>query len=242
MLSSVFMKEKGLCRGTAQKKFVITKMIFDYAILMGHIKYNPCSSVQLPNGMKTNGREFPSDEVLSIVDQSDWLLPFFLLYSGLRRGEALTLTYGDIDREERIIRVNKSVYYDLSSHAQIKGTKSKAGNRKVILLDKLEKVLPNGNPEDLVFPGHDGKIMNEYEFYRDWHEWEKRVGVDVSPHQLRHGYATLLLEAGLDVKDAQDQLGHSSETVTRNIYEHIRDRRRKISAEKLNATAEIFAK
>lgn len=235
------LKDDGIGRDTAEMRMLVLHMIFDYAILSGHIQYNPCNPVKLPSGLHVGGRELPSDETLAKIDKTDWLLPFFLLYSGLRRGEACALTYGDIDRENKYILVNKAVGY-VGNKPYLKSTKSKAGTRKVILLDKLAARIPDGNPDELIFPGADGKIIHNGYFYTLWHRWESEAGVKVTPHQLRHGFATLLLEAGLNTKDAQDQLGHASESVTKDIYEHIRESRRKLSAEKLNATAEIFAK
>ena len=87
----------------------------------------------------------------------------FLLYTGLRKGEALALTYSDIDRENKRIKVTKSA------------------------------------------------------------------------HQLRHGYATLLLEAELDAKDRQYLLGHTDVALTQNIYTEVSSKRRKAVAEKINS-------
>ena len=56
----------------------------------------------------------------------------------------------------------------------------------------------------------------------------------VTPHQLRHAYATMLFEADIDAKDAQQQLGHSRIDVTLDTYTHIRRKRRNRIAEKLN--------
>lgn len=234
-------KDEGLCKRTAQTRIMVINMIFDYAILQGHVQYNPCAAVKIPSGMKTKGRTLPTDEVLRIIDKSEWLLPFFLLYTGLRRGEVVALTYGDIDKKNKLITVNKAAGY-VDNKPFLKAPKSKAGNRKVILLDKLAERIPDGPPNELIFPGPDGKIYHSGAFYKKWYKWEEELGIEVTPHQLRHGFATLLLEAGLDTKDAQEQLGHSSEAMTKDIYEHIRDSRRKISAQKLNETADIFAK
>ena len=61
--------------------------------------------------------------------------------------------------------------------------------------------------------------------------WE----ADITPHQLRHAFATILFDAGIDVKDAQEILGHASIQVTRDIYTHIRQQRREDTADRLNA-------
>ena len=56
----------------------------------------------------------------------------------------------------------------------------------------------------------------------------------ITPHQLRHAFATILFDAGIDVKVAQELLGHSSIQVTRDIYTHIRKGRMESTAETLN--------
>ena len=56
----------------------------------------------------------------------------------------------------------------------------------------------------------------------------------MTAHQLRHGYATILHDAGIDVKDAQYLLGHSSVSMTQDIYTHIRQSRIVEAGKKLN--------
>lgn len=232
----------GFARDTVDRRLYIAGMICNHAILGGILDINPCAAVRLPGGLKKEKRGLPSDRDLKAVedgvDGPDGLLPFFLLYSGLRRGEALALRYGDIDRKEKVIRVTKSVYYD--PLPKIKEPKTKAGIRSVVFLDKLAAVLPDGPEDELVFPGRNGGLMTKGTFAALWERWKKASGANVCAHQLRHGFATLCLEAGLDEKDAQEQLGHASAAVTRDVYEHIRASRRKLSAEKLNAAAEKF--
>ena len=71
--------------------------------------------------------------------------------------------------------------------------------------------------------------------FRDrWAEYCQAIGHDITAHQLRHGFATILFEAGVEDKDAQELMGHSSIAVTRDIYTHIRQSRRTQTAEKLN--------
>ena len=63
---------------------------------------------------------------------------------------------------------------------------------------------------------------------------EAAEGSAITPHQLRHAFATILFDAGIDVKVAQELLGHSSIQVTRDIYTHIRKSRMESTAETLN--------
>ena len=64
------------------------------------------------------------------------------------------------------------------------------------------------------------------------------TGVNATPHQLRHAYATILFDAGLDDKDAQELLGHANISTTRDIYTHITQKRREKTAAILNAAIE----
>lgn len=60
------------------------------------------------------------------------------------------------------------------------------------------------------------------------------TGMLSSTHQLRHSYATMLFECGIEVKDAQDLLGHSTIAMTQDVYTHIRDKRKEDTAALLN--------
>lgn len=132
-----------------------------------------------------------------------------------------------------------------------------------MLLDRLAmKLLPlRGAPNDYIFGGKEPLTMHV--FTRRWRnyciavglfEWkevqrqDKKAAKDgkkkkttvlikepnVTPHQLRHAYATMCFELGISAKDAQQLLGHSKIEVTMDIYTHIRKKRREDVAAKLN--------
>ena len=209
----------------------VLNMIFDYAVTKGLIIYNPCASVKLPRGLHSERRALPTADDLKAVEKSDWLFPFFLLYTGCRRGEALAVTYEDIDRKNKVIRINKSVGF-ADNEPFLKVPKTEAGHRTVILLDKLAERIPKGT--GLLFPNKNGQFCKNGEIQYMWKKWQKENGVTVTPHQLRHGYATILFDAGMSPKDAQYLLGHSTVAMTQDIYTHIRQERIKVNADKLN--------
>lgn len=209
----------------------IMRMVCDYAVLKGYIAYNPCSAVKLPSGLPAKKRELPSEADIKAVEESDWLFPFFLLYTGMRRSEALAVMYEDIDRERRVIHVNKAVGY-ANNRPYIKSTKTEAGKRDVILLDKLAERIPEGH--GLIFTNDKGEMYHGSHISRAWESWQKANNTTVTPHQLRHGYATILHDAGIDVKDAQYLLGHSTVAMTQDVYTHIRQSRINEAGDKLN--------
>lgn len=223
------------------KKVITTQlnvltMIFSVACIDKNaefrLAYNPCSSIKIPKGLPQKKRELPSDEDIEKIKNSDWLFPFFLLYTGCRRGEALALTYEDIDWNKKIIHINKSVGYK-GNEPYIKIPKTEAGYRDIILLDKLAERIPK-KKRGLIFPDGEGKIYHESVLTRKWQRWAKNNDINCTPHQLRHGFATLLFEAGIEAKDAQYLLGHSTIAMTQDIYTHIRKSRQEETAKKLN--------
>ena len=182
----------------------------------------------------------PSDEdVQKIIDSVDsdpfGLFGYFLYFTGCRFGEALALRGEDIDHKQMKIHVTKSVYYD--NGPKIGNPKTEAGNRAIPLLECLADKLPKLKKNQYLF-SHLEDRSEPYSQKRIWTQWKKyceRLGITCTPHQLRHGYATLLFEAGLTAKDAQPLLGHASIEMTNDIYTHITQRRADLNSEKINA-------
>lgn len=231
----VSVAQRGYARRTVQVYRDALRMIYNYAILSGITATNPVLAVPLPKNLPSNHRSLPSDEALAAVKRSG-SVPFGLfalvcLYAGLRRGEALALTYEDIDRRNKVIHITKSVAF-ISCTPYIKEPKTEAGYRNAILLDVLADQIPEGS--GLMFPGKDGGLMRSSEYMCRWDQYCTDIGHRLTAHQLRHGFATILYEAGIADKDAQELLGHSNIAITRNVYTHIRQSRRTETAARLN--------
>lgn len=229
--------KKGFSRRSVQMHRDILNMIFNNAIVENGLRFNPCSAVSVPRNLPAKKRELPADAAIDAVktggNQPFGLFALICLYSGLRRGEVLALQYEDIDRENKLIHVTRAVEY-ASNTPTIKPPKTEAGFRDVILLDALAAVIPEGR-KGLIFPRTDGKPLTKTQYRKRWAAYCKAIGYEITAHQLRHGYATILYEAGVPDKDAQELLGHSSIAVTRDVYTHIRQSQKQATAKKLNA-------
>ena len=226
-----FIREQHAAQKTAKTQLMVINLICKYATANGYIPFNPARDISVPRGLAHEPRDMASDlDLARIKDSTDCtfgMFAYWILYTGLRRGELLALTWKDVDIKTRTITVNKSVYH-ISNMPQVKEPKSAAGIRTVPLMDKLlEKIKPG---KGLVFPGPSGGHIKEMEFKRLWYAYAKESGVSCSPHQIRHAYATMLFENDIEVKDAQQLLGHAYATTTQDIYTHIRQTRK----EKLN--------
>lgn len=214
----------------------IINMIFKFAILNGQIDYNPMQDVPIPTNLSQKKRSLPSDKELETVNanyEGFAFLPYFLLNTGLRMSEALALTYDDIDFEEKLITVNKHLLHDNNKPIIETQTKTESSKRTVILLDRVANKLSQIK-KGLIFCNEDGSPLTKCQLKKRWEKYQKTYNVTLTAHQLRHGFATMLFEADIDVKDAQELMGHSDINTTRSIYTHIRNKRKSETAKKLN--------
>lgn len=214
----------------------ILNMIFRYSILNGYITYNVMQDIPLPPNLAQKRRTLPSDEELQTVNnhyEGFDFLPYFLLNTGLRLSEALALEVDkDIDFENKVITVNKHLLHNGNQPVIEYKTKTQAAERTVVLLDRVaEKITKT---KGLLFCDDEGLPYSVSRLYKQWKEYQSKYGVTLTAHQLRHGFATMLFEAGIDEKDAQELMGHADITTTRSIYTHIRNKRREETAKKLN--------
>lgn len=228
--------KRGFSRRSVQMHRDILNMIFNNAIIEFGLRFNPCVAVTIPRNLPTKKREIPKDDAMDAVragaDQPFGLFALVCLYAGLRRGEALALRYEDIDRGAGIIHVTKAVEF-VGNNPHVKPPKTDAGVRDVPLLRPLADALPN-KKRGLVFAREDGTLLTKSAYRRSWEKYCAAIGYEITAHQLRHGYATILYEAGIPDKDAQELLGHSSIAVTRDVYTHIRSVHRQETVRKLN--------
>lgn len=235
----LYLKElaaKGYAQKTVATYKSILHQILQYAVLCGNIDTNPAAEVKLPKNLPKKLRDMPSDEDIQIVDtlHDDFgFIAYFLLYTGLRISEALALNYDDIDRQSKTIIINKKLVYDGNKPILEHETKTESGTREVILLDRLAEYLPI-RKKGIIFCDDKGDYYTRSLFRHRWERLQKDTGITLTPHQLRHAYATMLFEAGIDEKDAQELMGHSDIKLTRSIYTHIRQKRRLETAATLN--------
>ena len=229
----------------------LLKQILDYAVVHGHIPYNPSPSVTVPRGLKKGRVEAP-DEAQQKIIKENLDKPFgdfvaVLLYTGMRTEETAALRWGDIG--EDTVRVHAAV--DLHGTPVLKETKTEAGERDIPLLPQLKEILQRpakAKDEDFIF-NHDGKLLTRGQITSRWLNWCKAAGLAeqkefsnrhrgkkectrtewrplISPHQLRHNYATVLYEQKVDVLTAKDIMGHKDISTTQKIYTSLRQKHR----------------
>ena len=220
-------------RKTISNHLLVLNLILSYAVVNGYIDTNPAREVSITRKLKTHRREIASDidieKVKSSYSAAFGDIAYWALYTGLRKGELLALTWEDVDLDKGLITVSKSVYFQ-NGKPKLKKPKTDAGCRQVPILKSLEEKITPG--KGIIFKGPDG-MLTECQFRKRWDRYVKNIGISCTLHQLRHAYATMLFENGIDVMDAQMLLGHANAATTQDIYTHIRNSRQEQIKKKL---------
>lgn len=247
-------KAKGYSATVVNSIRSLYRMIFDYAIANDLAQYNPVTSVRLPKGLKRGKRVAPTDAqikaICANVDAPFGLFPFCLLCTGMRKSEALALTWDDVDFEQKEISVTKSLDYTVGAKPAVKPPKTDAGTRVVPIIDILYPELleaKKASRSEYVFPaldsnrsGKGGGMMTLRGYEGAWIRYCTAAGLmdgdkpAITAHNLRHGTATLMFELGVDELTAQRILGHSRIEITREIYTELRTAQNKKSVNKFN--------
>lgn len=232
------MAEKGITR---QKEITLLtiKQILELAVKNDYIYKNVANYIKLP---KTKAKEKqPIDDttinlILENKNNNNFFIILFMLYTGIRKSELVPIKVGDIDLENKTLKINKAVHFE-NNQPEIKTTKNTC-SRVIPILDiiynDLVQYTKNKNKNDLLFPDKNGKMRSETSMKRTVEYVNKHINQKFSFHQLRHTYACFLYKAGIQLKDAQYFMGHKDIKVLLNIYTHLDNQDKLKSADKLN--------
>lgn len=214
---------------------------------------------------KAKTREAPEDEIVKAIQKQAGTAYFgyfalFLICTGFRRGEALAVQWKDIDTKDGTITCDSSISHRNGTADSTPKTEN--GYRTVPILPPILPAIqkPKGaKPTDYVFHGEDpGKPISMATYERRWLHYCKDMGFvtddpeervskqgkrytvhnykpTLTAHYLRHGYATILFEADVDVYTAKRLLGHADVKTTMAIYTHLREKKKQESVDKLKA-------
>lgn len=222
--------ETGRRNSTVNKYTKLMSQIYSFMIDMDIVVKNPLARIKsLKEERSEEIRSLSTEETKILLSKTKEIYPdfypllFTALFTGMRQGELMGLTWDSINWITRKITVDKNF-----THGQV-GTTKTGKVRKVDMSLELVKVLkewrlacPKGE-HNLVFPNGDGGYQDANNMIkRRFKPALNRAGIDsLRFHDLRHTYASLLLANGAPMKYVQHQLGHSSIKMTMDLYTHL---------------------
>lgn len=249
------MNDAGLSPATISKSFRLLKQALDQAVDDEVIERNPCAkkSVKLPTARKAKPNVLDAKGRADLVDALGGmertptvLAAYIAMLTGARRGEICALRWADVDLDNALITVRRSIGIR-EGGCFVKGTKSENGTRVIpistalmpilaahrdsmradwaALMDKLE--LPSDDAAFgllYVLGGLDGRFQNPTRLGKQWQALAESLnlvgtqGRVVTLHDLRHGVATISVADGADPKSIASNLGHSDVRLTLDVY------------------------
>lgn len=249
-----------------KKKFrSVLKMALDYAVDMEMIKINPISRTKVPKPAltketyeKVEDKYLEEEEINKLLNvyystfQSvhHGRLAEFMYLTGLRAGEAISLTIDDYDPNSQTIKVIGTLdYSDGYKNAKKEMPKTLASyreidlsNRAIEIIDELilENKLKFKGKTSYLFVGKTGKPIQINAFNNSLKAMNDKLGKDaikkkMSSHIFRHSHISLLAELNIPVKAIMERVGHADMETTMKIYTHVTKKTKASIVEKLNA-------
>lgn len=222
---------------TLSRRLSSMRQFFGYLVREGQMKHDPSARIESPRLGRPLPKSLTEEEVEALLEAPDAGTPLGLrdrcmlevLYAtGLRVSELVNLTLTQINQRQGLVRVIG------------KGNKERLVPLGLEALDWLQKYLQDARPVlaknhaiDSLFPTRRGGRMTRQAFWHLIKRHARRAGLDkpLSPHVLRHAFATHLLNHGADLRVVQMLLGHSDISTTQ-IYTHVaRERLKNLHAE-----------
>ncbi|ETT56801.1 tyrosine recombinase XerC [Paenibacillus sp. FSL R7-269] len=244
---------KNLSPNTVHRHHAVIRKMLDFALKQQLVYRNVADAVSLPKKRKSIGQAYTKDQLKLLFDKvkdTKLELPVLLAsYLGLRRSEIMGLKWDCVDFEKRVIRI-VSVRVTVGKETFDKVPKTDNSNRVLHMADELYNLLMKhykhqiGQKETLgtyydytgyVVVRENGKPARVNTVTEQFKEFlEKQELPHIRLHDLRHTFASVLYNAGLDLKAISEALGHSEIGTTSRIYTHIFDKTHKKALEAMS--------
>ena len=238
------LKDKGLSNRFIRGVHGVLNSALEQALKERLITSNPAEGCKLPKIEKKEMKVLLPEQIGAYLQEANkrGLLPAYYLEltSGLRRGELLALLWTDLDVEDMTISVTKQVN---RINGQLKVSQPKTSNsirtipipKQAVDLLILEHEKHPDNP--YMFPSPKTGTMYDPDSFRHTHEKIlAAAGIEhIRFHDLRHTFATLSLQNGVDLKTLSNTLGHYSAGFTLDTYTHATQRMKREAADTIGS-------
>lgn len=222
----MYLRKQGKATATIARRLAALKAFYHFLIKENVVDRDPTDALASPKLERKLPKVLTVEEVDLLLAQPDTKSPhglrdkamLELLYAtGIRVSELTSLNIGDVDLQEAVVRCRG------------KGSKERLVPMGTMAVNALSAYISQGRPkiiqdpkEKALFVNHHGSRLTRQGFWKIVKKYAAQAGIrkEITPHTLRHSFATHLLENGADLRAVQEMLGHADISTTQ-IYTHI---------------------
>lgn len=220
------LRKQGKATATIARRLAALKAFYQFLVKENYVATDPTGDLSSPKLERKLPKVLTVSEVERLLNQPDLSTPagkrdkamMELLYAtGIRVSELVNLNLLDVDLKEGFVRCTG------------KGSKERVVPMGEIAISALKTYLENARPklvtdpkEKALFVNHHGKRLTRQGFWKIVKKYaaQAQIRKEITPHTLRHSFATHLLENGADIRAVQEMLGHADISTTQ-IYTHV---------------------
>jgi integrase/recombinase XerD len=226
------LRGKNLNTKSIVRNLVAIRTFFRFLIQEGVLESNPAEELESPQVAKTLPEILTLEEIEQILEQPNLQTPLgtrdramleMLYATGMRVSELIQLPIHQVNLEGGYV-----LLYGKGSKERIVPLGTEAMKWVTVYLKTARGILSKGKEDPSLFINRSGKGMSRQRFWKNLKDYARRAGLRkrITPHLLRHSFASHLLERGADLRSVQMMLGHADISTTQ-IYTHVTGERLK---------------
>lgn len=244
------LRKRGLSGTTILQIHRVLHAAFNQAVQWQLLDRNPIGAVKAPRKSTNEAASLSAGQIPKLLDAMKGLtaeLPALIaLGTGMRLGEVMGLRWQDVDLDSAVAQVRQTlqVTMEFDTPKSHRSTRSltlpaflvealrrhkKAQNERRLMLGEAWHEL------DLICERGDGQPLRPDTISKQFRDAARAGGLNITFHGLRHTHASLMLASGADLKVTSSRLGHSSISITADLYTHVGTEQDRRAAEALNA-------